>query len=178
MLRRAHRIRLKPTSPQVAYFVRCAGTSRYSYNWSLVHSDAYYREHKKTISDFDLHKVWNAHRKAALPWTYEVTKHTSDSGVRNFCAARKNWFADLKKKRPHFRRPKLKTKLRSKKSFTVHGCGTDFRVEGLCLGKGACLGNRDTALLLDPLLWLVPGKLAATALTHAVDGTVRALFNE
>ena len=77
----AHKIRLDQTDLQTAYFVRCAGTSRFSHNWALSYSDNFYREHGKTISEFDLSKVWNAHRKAALPWTYEVTKHAADSGA-------------------------------------------------------------------------------------------------
>ena len=99
-----------------AYFVRCAGTSRFSHNWALSYSDNFYREHGKTISEFDLRKVWNAHRKAALPWTYEVTKHAADSGVINFCAARSNWFSGLKKRKAggkaHFRKPRFKSKHR------------------------------------------------------------------
>ena len=120
----AHKIRLDQTDLQTAYFVRCAGTSRFSHNWALSYSDNFYREHGKTISEFDLRKVWNAHRKAALPWTYEVTKHAADSGVINFCAARSNWFSGLKKRKAggkaHFRKPRFKSKHRSKKSFTLY----------------------------------------------------------
>lgn len=135
MTLRAHKIRLVPTIAQTAYFARCAGTSRFAYNWALCHSGTFYREHGKTISDYDLKKVWNAHRKAALPWSYEVTKHAADSGILNFCSARANWFRDLKKRKTgakgHFRSPRLKSKHRSKKSFTLHGVGEDgLRVDG------------------------------------------------
>jgi putative transposase len=121
---RAHKIRMIPAAAEIVYFNRCTGTSRYAFNWSLSHSDAHYREHGKLISDNDLKKAWNAHRKVALPWSYEVTKHASDSGVLNFCAARANWFRDLKKQKVgwkgRFRRPRLKSKHRSKKSFTLY----------------------------------------------------------
>lgn len=130
---RAHKIRLSPTSSQVSYFVRCAGTARYSFNWSLTYSDAFYREHGKSISDYDLKNVWNAHRKAKVPWTYEVTKWAAESGVLNFCAARLNWFRDLKKqkkspglKQQCARRPRLKSKKRSKKTFTLY----EFKCSG------------------------------------------------
>ena len=135
---RAHKIRLIPASEQVTYFGRCAGTSRVAHNWVLSHSDAHYREHGKTISDYDLKKAWNAHRRKELPWSYEVTKHAGDSGVLHYCAARSNWFRDLKKRKTgakgHFRRPHLKSKHRSKKSFTLHGVGTGgLHVEGSVL---------------------------------------------
>jgi putative transposase len=121
---RSHKIRLISTAAHAAYFLRCAGTARFAYNWVLSHSDAFYREHGKTIFDYDLKKIWNAHRKAALPWSYEVTKHAAESGVLNYCAARSNWFRDLKKQRTgakgHFRKPRLKSKHRSKKSFSFY----------------------------------------------------------
>lgn len=130
---RAHKIRLIKNGPQVTYCARAAGTARYAHNWCLNVDDAYYSFNGERLSDYDLRKLWNTHRKALLPWTYEVTKHAGDSGVDHYCAARKNWFGSLKKRKKnpkqalHFRKPKLKTKRRSKKSFTLYG--TDFRVE-------------------------------------------------
>jgi len=126
---RAHKIRLIATAAQAAYCERAAGTARYSHNWCLNVADAYYALNGETLSDYDLLKLWNTHRKALLPWTYEVTKHASDSGVKHYCAARKNWFGSLKKRKANpkdalrFRRPKLKTKRRSKKSFTLYEIG-------------------------------------------------------
>ena len=123
---RAHRIRLCSTTAVRAYFNRAAGTARYAHNWCLNLADAYFRLNGETLSDFDLKRLWNTHRKNALPWTYEVTKHAGDSGIDYYCAARKNWFNSLKKRKTnpkltlHFRRPKLKTKRRSKKSFTLY----------------------------------------------------------
>lgn len=131
----AHKIRLCSTTTSRVYFDRAAGTERYAHNWCLNVAEAYYSLNGETLSDFDLRKLWNTQRKALLPWTYEVTKHAADSGVDHYCAARANWFRDLKKRKGnpkhtlHFRRPKLKTKRRSKKSFTMYNCGQDFRIE-------------------------------------------------
>jgi putative transposase len=137
MVLRAHRIRLIPTAQQVAYCNRAAGIERYAHNWGLNVAEAYFVLNGETLSDGDLKKLWNAHRKAALPWTYEVTKHAGDSGMTNFCSARRNWFGDIKerKKNPrhktHFRKPRLKTKRRSKKSFTMYEIGkSGLRVNG------------------------------------------------
>jgi len=139
MILRSHKIRLCPTAADRAYFDRATGTARYAHNWCLNVAQAYFSLNGETLSDFDLRKLWNAHRRIMLPWTYEVTKHASDSGIDHYCAARKNWFSSLTKRKAnpksalHFRRPKLKTKRRSKKSFTIYGLGSDFRVEGQCL---------------------------------------------
>ncbi len=129
MTLRAHKIRLCPAALQVTYFQRAAGTARCSYNWCLNVSQAYFILNGEMLSDYDLKKVWNAHRKALLPWTYEVTKHAGDSGVLSFCVARANWLRDLKKRKAnlrhavHFHKPRLKTKRRSKKSFTLYEVG-------------------------------------------------------
>ena len=128
---RAHKIRLCLTTAARTYFNRAAGTARHAHNWCLNVADAYFRLNGETLSDFDLRKLWNAHRSIMLPWTYEVTKHAGDSGVDHYCSARKNWFNSLKKRKAnpksalHFRRPKLKTKRRSKKSFTLYEVTAD-----------------------------------------------------
>lgn len=135
MLLRAHKIRLRPTVADRIYFERAAGTARYAHNWCLNVAQAYFVLNRETLSDFDIKKLWNAHRRLMLQWTYEVTKRAGDSGVDHFCAARANWFRDLKQCRANpkqslrFRRPKLKTKRWSKKSFTIYGHGTDFHVK-------------------------------------------------
>ncbi len=132
---RSQRIQLCPTIAAITYFNRSAGTERYAHNWCLLFDDTYYSLNGERLSDFDLKKLWNIYRKSSLPWTYEVTKYAADSGVDHYCAARANWFRDLKKRKAnprqvlHFRKPRLKTKHRSKKSFTIYNTGTDFRVE-------------------------------------------------
>jgi putative transposase len=55
---------------------------------------------------------WNAHRKAELPWSYEVTKCASGQAIMDLGAAFANFFRDCKKPRPqrHFRYPTVKRK--------------------------------------------------------------------
>jgi hypothetical protein len=55
---------------------------------------------------------WNAHRKAELPWTYEVTKCASGQAIMDLGAAFANFFRDCKKPRNqrHFRYPRFKKK--------------------------------------------------------------------
>ena len=90
MLLRAHKILLRTNAVVRTYCERAAGIARRSHNWCLNVADAYYSLNGETLSDFDLQKLWNAHRKLMLPWTYEVTKYAGDSGVKHFCAARAN----------------------------------------------------------------------------------------
>lgn len=134
---RGHKIKLIETAEQRMYFERSAGTARYAHNWCLNVAEAYFTLSGKAHSDYDLLKLWNAHRALMLPWTYEITKHAGDSGVKHYCAARKNWFSSLKKRKAnpkaglHFRKPKLKTKRRSKKSFTLYEIGKNgLHVDG------------------------------------------------
>lgn len=132
---RSHKILIHSVATDRAYFTRSAGTERYAFNWCLNINNAYYTLNGETLSDFDLVRLWNAHRKLMLPWTYEVTKHAGESGIKHFCAARANWFSALKKRKggtkdsKGFRRPKLKTKRHSKKTFAFHG-QHDFKVNG------------------------------------------------
>ena len=164
MLLRAHKIQLRPNPTARSYYERAAGTARVSHNWCLNVADAYYRLNGETLSDFDLQKLWNTHRKLMLPWTYEVTKYASDSGTKQFCAARANWFSSLKKQkaggRQPFRKPKIKTKRHSKKSFTIHN-SADFRVEGCKL---------TIQKLKDPVLMTMevrfPGKIKSVTISE------------
>ena len=162
---RAHKIKLRLAVAAETYCSRAAGTARVSHNWCLNVADTYYRLNGETLSDFDLQKLWNTHRKLMLPWTYEVTKYASDSGVKQFCAARANWFSSLKKLKAgggqHFRKPKIKTKRHSKKSFTLYNCGTDFQVEGCKL---------TIPKLKDPVLMTMevrfPGKIKSVTISE------------
>lgn len=99
MILRVHKIRLCPIAADRVYFDRSAGTARYAHNWCLNVAQAYFVFNGEALSDFDLKKLWNAHRKNSLPWTYEVTKYAGDSGVDHYCTARKNWFGALKKRK-------------------------------------------------------------------------------
>jgi putative transposase len=56
--------------------------------------------------------AWNVHRKAELPWTYEVTKCASADAIINLGTAFANFFRDLKKpkKQRRFQYPTRKRK--------------------------------------------------------------------
>ncbi len=91
-----HAIALDPTEAQEAYFRRACGTARYAYNWALAEWKRMYEAGEKPTA-LKIKAAWNAHRKASLPWTYEVTKCCSAQPVLDLGRAFANFFRDLKK---------------------------------------------------------------------------------
>jgi putative transposase len=107
----AHKIALDPSQEQASHF-RCAcGTARYAYNWGLAEWQRMHKAGEKP----SMAKVkirWNAHRKAELPWSYEVTKCASGQAIMDLGAAFTNFFRDCKKprKQRHFHYPTVRRK--------------------------------------------------------------------
>lgn len=91
-----HAIALDPTEAQEAYFRRACGTARFAYNWALAEWNRMHEAGEKP-SAMKVKAAWNAHRKANLPWTYEVTKCCSAQPVLDLGRAFANFFRDLKK---------------------------------------------------------------------------------
>lgn len=106
-----HTIALDPTPEQAAHFRRACGTSRYAYNWGLAEWQRMHRAGEKP-SMAAIKKNWNAHRKASLPWTYDVTKCASGQAIMDLGAAFNNFFRDCKKpkKQRRFHYPRFKKK--------------------------------------------------------------------
>jgi putative transposase len=106
-----HTIALDPTPEQMVYFRRACGTARYAYNWGLAEWERMYKVGEKP-SALKIKAAFNAHRKAELPWSYDVTKCASGQAIVDLGAAFANFFRDLKKPRKErkFRYPKFKKK--------------------------------------------------------------------
>jgi putative transposase len=106
-----HVIALDPTPEQESYFRRACGTARHAYNWGLREWERMRAAGLKP-NVMKVKAAWNAHRKANLPWTYEVTKCAATQAVLNLGTAFANFFRDLKKpkKERHFHYPVLKRK--------------------------------------------------------------------
>src|SRR2546426_6654909 len=107
---KAHKIRLNPTPEQAVYFAKAAGTARFVWNWALAEWNRQYEAGEKPTA-FKLKKQFNEIRREQFPWTWEVTKNASDQP-----------FVDLGKAFTAFfegraRRPRFKSKKRSKPSF-------------------------------------------------------------
>jgi putative transposase len=107
---RAHKIRLHPTPQQAVYFAKAAGTSRFVWNWALAEWNRQYEagEHPTALK---LKKHFNEIRREQFPWTWDVTKNASDQPFLDLGKAFTAFFEG------RARRPKFKSKKRSKPSF-------------------------------------------------------------
>lgn len=119
-VKRAHKIRLNPTTEQAQWLLRACGVARFCYNWGLERWREQYEAGEKS-SAYKLKKQLNVVKRQEFPWMYNVTKCAVDTGFRNLDAAFKNFFrrcknGDAKKGYPNF-----KSKRRSRKSFRMDG---------------------------------------------------------
>jgi transposase len=107
---KAHKIRLHPTPEQGNYFARAAGTSRFVWNWALAEWNRQYEAGEKPTA-LKLKKQFNEIRRSQFPWTWEVTKNASDQPFLDLGKAFTAFFEG------RARRPKFKSKKKSKPSF-------------------------------------------------------------
>ena len=107
---KAHKIRLHPTPEQAVYFAKAAGTARFVWNWALAEWNRQYEAGEKPTA-FKLKKQFNAIRRDQFPWTWEVTKNASDQPFLDLGKAFTAFFEGKA------RRPRFKSKKRSKPSF-------------------------------------------------------------
>src|SRR5437588_3798938 len=107
---KAHKIRLNPAPEQANYFARAAGTNRFVWNWALAEWDRQYEAGEKPTA-LKLKKQFNEIRREQFPWTWEVTKNASDQPILDLGKAFSAFFEGKA------RRPRFKSKKRSKASF-------------------------------------------------------------
>ena len=107
---KAHKIRLHPTPEQAVYFAKAAGTARFVWNWALCEWNRQY-EAGDSPTALKLKKQFNEIRREQFPWTWEVTKNASDQPFLDLGKAFTAFFEGRAK------RPKFKSKKRSKPSF-------------------------------------------------------------
>jgi putative transposase len=106
----AHKIRLHPTAEQKGYLAKAAGTARFVWNWALAEWHRHYEAGEKPTA-LKLKKQFNEIRREHFPWTWEVTKNASDQPFLDLGKAFTTFFEGKA------RRPKFKSKKRSKPSF-------------------------------------------------------------
>lgn len=90
----AHRIRLNPTPAQAAYFWRCAGVARFTWNWALgEYNDALARGEKPNV--IGLSKEFNRlrHEEGFAPFVGEVQSYAKDYAFWDLQAAINRYYA-------------------------------------------------------------------------------------
>ena len=123
----AYRFALNPTPAQEAMLRSHAGAARFAWNWGLAKCKERYEAEGKWYSAIDLHKLWNAEKKAdpALGWwgenskcAYQEAFRDLDRALRDFTALKKG---ARKSRRLGFLRFKKRGKCRDSFRF---GAGT------------------------------------------------------
>lgn len=112
-----HKIMLKSTPEQAAYFKKAAGTCRFVWNWALAKWREQYAAGKKPNA-MALKKQFNAVKYQEFPWLKEMHR---DSHAQPFAYLAKAWqrfFSEIKANKPA-NEPRFKKKNRSRDSFYV-----------------------------------------------------------
>jgi putative transposase len=117
----AYRFALDPSPAQERMLRSHAGASRFAYNWGLARCSERYAAERKWYSAIDLHKMWNAEKKANpdLAWWAENSKCAYQEAFRDLDRALHNYIGSKKGKRkgPKIRFPRRKKKGKSRDSF-------------------------------------------------------------
>jgi putative transposase len=117
----AYRFALEPTPAQERMLRSHAGASRFAWNWALARCKERYDAEGMWYSGADLHKLWNAEKKAdpALAWwgenskcAYQEAFRDLDRALNDFIKSRKG---ERKGKRLGF--PRFKRRGKCKDSF-------------------------------------------------------------
>jgi putative transposase len=115
-IKKAYKTELNPNNKQRAYFWRCAGASRYVYNWGLAEWKRLYEAGDKPGA-FKLCKRFNAAKDELCPWIRQVPYAITEATFRNLGFAFMNFFTRLKKgETPGY--PKFKSR-RGRQSFQL-----------------------------------------------------------
>jgi putative transposase len=120
-VRQAYKFALEPTPAQERILRSHAGAARFAWNWGLARCNDRYATEGKWYSAIDLHRLWNAEKKAdpGLAWwpenskcAYQEAFRDLDRALRDFVKSRKG---QRKGKQLGF--PKVKKRGKCKDSF-------------------------------------------------------------
>jgi putative transposase len=116
----AYRFALQPTPAQERVLRSHAGASRFAWNWGLARVGERYAAEGKWYSAIDLHKLWNATKKAdpALAWWSENSKCVYQEAFRDLDRALRDCIRSKKgERRGRLGFPKAKKRGRCRDSF-------------------------------------------------------------
>jgi putative transposase len=89
----AYRFALDPTPAQERMLRSHAGAARFAWNWALAKCQERYAAERKWHSAAELHKMWNAEKKAdpGLAWWSENSKCAYQEAFRNLDRALRDY---------------------------------------------------------------------------------------
>lgn len=119
-IRRGYKTELDPNNKQQRFFMRCAGTSRFVWNWGLATWKQWYEDSKKG-SGFRLCKHFNAIKDEQCPWIREMPYAVTEAAFRDLDTAFRNFFRRVKKGADKVGYPKFKSRRNPKQSFALRG---------------------------------------------------------
>lgn len=120
----AQKIRLDPNNKQATFFERCAGASRFVFNWGLARWQELYESGEKP-SWLGLNKELNSVKQGRFPWLTELPWAVANLALRDLGNAFSHFFRRVKKGgKPGY--PRFKSKKRTKPAFGIEGRALKF----------------------------------------------------
>ena len=120
-VRQAYRFALDPSPAQERALRSHAGAARFAWNWGLAKCKERYGAERKWYSAAELHKLWNAEKKAdpALAWWAENSKCAYQEAFRDLHRALRDFVRSKKGERKgrQLGFPKFKKRGRGRDSF-------------------------------------------------------------
>ena len=120
IIQRAYKTELNVTDKQRAYFVQCAGVSRYVYNWALADRIAKHEAGDKA-NRFEQSRRWNAGKDELAPWVREYPYVVQQEALAHLDVAYQNFFKRIKKGADKAGFPKFKSRKNGIGSFSLRG---------------------------------------------------------
>lgn len=105
------KVRLLPTKKQEQKLWQSVGIARFIYNWALERQEENYKNGGKFLSHNILRKELTQLKKTELNWLHETSSNVPRWAIVNACNVYQNFFKGI------VRKPKFKSKRKSKKSF-------------------------------------------------------------
>ena len=117
------KVELDPNKRQMTLFRKHFGAARWAFNWALQKKKEAFDKKEKIPNNIELHRELNKLKGTeVLPWAYDVSKVSFQSGLINCDRAFQNFFDKCKKKvkgKKGF--PKFKSKKNETQSFKLDG---------------------------------------------------------
>ena len=130
MLRiRGYKYELKVNNKEKTLLAKCAGISRFAWNWGLAERKTRYQTKKgadRYTNAMKQHKTLNRLKKTCYPWMYEVSKCIPQEALRDLDRAYHRFFTNLRQRKRkqttyHVGMPRFKKKGKCKDSFRLIG---------------------------------------------------------